>query len=166
MSAVDAVGRAEAVMDALIAVGLGGATGLLAVLARRLPLLGWLMLVPLAAAVYLYSPLTAALAGAAAGGIAAIPGTAGLPSPVKIIAAGADVVGWAVVMAVAAWLWPDRTPAWGALVMPAAAAALAAWPRFAAPPGYGGGAHVTTTPSRPRSSGGCRSPMSRGSAAT
>jgi hypothetical protein len=54
----------------IIAIGLGGVSGLLAVAARRVPVLGWLILAPLAVAVYLYSPIAAGLAGAVAGALA------------------------------------------------------------------------------------------------
>jgi hypothetical protein len=55
------------VQQAIIAVGLGAASGILAVLAPRVPWLAWLMLAPLAVAVYLYSPADAAVAGAVFG---------------------------------------------------------------------------------------------------
>jgi predicted amidohydrolase len=41
---------------------------------------------------------------------------------------------WAGVFALAAWAWPDGVPAWGALVMPAAAVAISlAWRTMGAP---------------------------------
>jgi apolipoprotein N-acyltransferase len=42
------------------------------------------------------------------------------------------------VSALAAWLWPDGVPAWGAVVMPVAAFVMVATPRFAALPGHAG----------------------------
>jgi hypothetical protein len=51
------------VLGAIIAAGLGGLLGLLAVLARRGPMLGWLIPAPLVAAVSLSSPAAAARPG-------------------------------------------------------------------------------------------------------
>lgn len=123
------------------AVLLGAASGALAVLARRLPVLGWLMLGPLAAAVYLYSPVAAGLAGLVAGAVASAPPIWGRgPSRASdTLTMGLEAAIWAVAFGVAGWLWPDGAPAWGAVVIPLAALVVSATPRFAAPPGHGGG---------------------------
>jgi hypothetical protein len=51
------------VLGAIIAAGLGGLPGLLAVRALHVPVLGWLIPVPLVAAVSLSSPAAAARPG-------------------------------------------------------------------------------------------------------
>jgi hypothetical protein len=55
--------------DAIIAVALGAASGVLGTIAFRFRLawLGWLALTPLTAAVHLFSPLAAGLAGVTCG---------------------------------------------------------------------------------------------------
>jgi predicted amidohydrolase len=123
----------------IIAIGLGGVSGLLAVVARRVPVLGWLILAPLAVAVYLYSPIAAGLAGAVAGALAVAPAVGGMPRRAQAGVIAVSAICWGVVYALAAWLWPPEVPAWGAVIMPAAALVLSALVRFAAPPGSGGG---------------------------
>lgn len=131
-------------MQAIIsAILLGGASGLLGIVAYRFRLawLGWLTLAPLAAAVYLYSPLAAGLAGGMCGTL-----LFGADRQVSLpaILRGARLVEafntawlamyWGLVFAVAAWLWPDGVPAWGALIMPAAAVVLSlTYGRFLSP---------------------------------
>jgi apolipoprotein N-acyltransferase len=124
---------------AIAAVGLGAVSGLLAVAARRVPVLGWLILAPLAAVVYLASPAAAGLAGAVAGALAVAPAAGGIPRWATAGVIAITAACWGVVYGLAAWLWPPGAPAWAAVIMPAAALALAAVTRFAAPPGYGGG---------------------------
>jgi apolipoprotein N-acyltransferase len=126
------------VLEAIIAVGLGAASGMLAVLAPRVPWLAWLMLAPLAAAVYLYSPVDAAVAGAVFGVLAwaLAAWRMRLPwwvFPAMVTAISAAFAG--TVCALAAWAWPRGVPAWGALIMPAAAVVLSGTPRLG---GYGG----------------------------
>lgn len=124
----------------IIAFALGAASALLLILSVRvrLPWLGWLMLAPLAAALYLFSPLVAALAGLSAGALYA--GTSirqmDLPGSITVISSGVTAVWWALVSALAALLWPDGVPGWGSAVVPVAALVLTAMPRFAALPGY------------------------------
>ncbi len=57
--------------EIIIAVGLGAASGILGVLAYRFGLawLAWLTLAPLAIAVYVSSPIAAALSGAVCGAL-------------------------------------------------------------------------------------------------
>jgi apolipoprotein N-acyltransferase len=126
-------------VQVIIAVGLGGVSGLLAVLAWRVPLLGWLILVPLTFATYLYSPVAASLAGAVAGALAVAPTVGGIPRWAQAGVITINAVCWGVVFGLAAWVWPPRVPAWGAVIMPVAALVLSALVRFLAPPGYGGG---------------------------
>jgi predicted amidohydrolase len=125
------------VQQAIIAVGLGAAGGILAVLAPRVPWLAWLMLAPLAVAVYLYSPLDAAVAGAVFGvfGWALAAWGMRLPWVFPAMVTAISAVFAAAVCALAAWAWPPGVPAWGALVMPAAAVVLSGAPRLG---GYGG----------------------------
>ena len=123
----------------IIAAGLGVVSGLLAVVARRVPVLGWLILAPLAAAVYLAPPVAAGLAGAVAGALAVAPSVGGIPRWAKAGVIAISAICWDVVYGLAAWLWPPGVLAWAAVIMPAAALALSAVTRFAAPPGYGGG---------------------------
>jgi hypothetical protein len=127
----------------IIAVGLGGVSGLLAVVARRVPVLGWLILAPLAAAVYLYSPVAAGLAAVVAGALALAPAVGGIPRWAQASLIVVSALSWGVVYALAAWLWPPGVPAWGAVIMPVVALVLSALVRFAAPPGYGGGSRFT-----------------------
>jgi predicted amidohydrolase len=127
----------------VIAVGLGVLSGLLAIFARQVPVFGWLILMPLAAAAYLSSPVAAGVAGVVAGALAFAPTIGGLPRRVKALMIGVAALNWGVVYAFAAWLWPPHVPAWGVLIMPVAAVLLSAVPRFAAPPGYGGAARFT-----------------------
>jgi hypothetical protein len=129
--------------DIILAVILGAASGILGILAYRFRLawLGWLTLGPLAAAVYLYSPLAAGLAGAACGAL-----LYGADRQVSLpaILRGARVIEafntawlalyWGLVFALAAWLWPKGVPGWGALIMPAAAIVLSlTYGRFLSP---------------------------------
>jgi predicted amidohydrolase len=119
--------------EVIIAVGLGGASGILGILAYRFRVawLGWLTLAPLSAAVYLYSPLAAGLAGAVCGALLA-DGNRQVSMPAVIRGArlveaaitGWHALWWGLVFALAAWLWPNGVPAWGAVVMPAAAVVL------------------------------------------
>ena len=136
--------------DVLAAVGLGAASGVLGVLAYRFrwAWLGWLTLAPLATAVYLYSPLLAGLAGGVCGlllaasnrqtsrpavyrGASAVIHLAGISG--EALFAVAVTLLWAGVFALAAWLWPNGVPAWGALIMPAAAVAVSLYDRVGAP---------------------------------
>jgi apolipoprotein N-acyltransferase len=130
--------------EVIIAVGWGAASGVLAILTVRLrqAWLGWLMLAPLAAAAYLLSPIAAALAGFAAGALYTGLSTREmkLPRSFAVIMTGATAAAWGLVSALAAWLWPDGVPAWGAVVMPVAAFVMVATPRFAAQPGHAGAA--------------------------
>jgi apolipoprotein N-acyltransferase len=124
------------------AVGLGAATGLLTILAVRAPLawLGWLMLGPLAVALYLFPPLVAALAGLTAGALYTAVGMREIKLPVSfaVIMTGIAAATWGLVSALAAWLWPDGVPAWGAVIVPAGAFLLSAAMRFGALPGQAG----------------------------
>jgi predicted amidohydrolase len=127
----------------IIAVGLGAASGILGVVAYRFGLawLAWLTLAPLAVAVYVSSPIAAALAGAICGAL--ITGgnrQVSLPAIVRgarLVEAGITTwvaLFWGLVFGLAAWLWPDGVPAWGAVIMPAAAVVLSlAYGRFLAP---------------------------------
>jgi apolipoprotein N-acyltransferase len=125
-----------------IALGLGAATGLLAILAVRVrsAWLGWLMLGPLAATLYLFTPLVAALAGVTAGALYTAAGMREirLPASFAVIMTGVAAAIWGVVSALAAWLWPGGVPAWGAVAVPAAAFMLSAAMRFGALPGQAG----------------------------
>jgi hypothetical protein len=58
-----AIRQVSQVLGAIIAAGLGGLSGLLAVLAPHVPVLGWLIPAPLVAAVSLSSPVAAGVAG-------------------------------------------------------------------------------------------------------
>lgn len=120
--------------EVIIAIGLGAASGVLGIAAYRMrwAWLGWLTLAPLAVAVYLYSPIAAGLAGFVCGTLL-VGGSrlTVLPAVVRgarlieaIIATGHGLV-WGVVFGLAAWLWPDGVPAWGAVVIPVAAVVLA-----------------------------------------
>ena len=116
-------------LDLLLAVSLGIATGLLTKAAGRMAWVGWFMLAPLCAAVYLSTPLAAAAAGFVAGGLAA-----GLEARGKFdfmpvigrIATVSTAVVWAVLFGLAALVWPDGAPGWGALIFPLAVVAATA----------------------------------------
>ena len=128
--------------DVFAALGLGAASGILGVLSYRFRLawLAWLSLAPLAAAVYLYSPLPAGLAGGVCGLLlAASDRQMSRPAVYRgarrdeALFAVAVALLWAGVFALAAWVWPNGVPAWGALVMPAAAVAVSLYLRAGAP---------------------------------
>jgi len=121
-----------------VAVALGGISGLLTILAYRFRLawLGWLLFAPLAAAVYWSSPLPAGLAGAGFGILAWSPIIWGrFPRMGEVVVTAITAISSGAVFALAAWLWPNGFPAWGALVMPIAAVVLSGAPRLG---GYGG----------------------------
>jgi apolipoprotein N-acyltransferase len=127
----------------MTAIVCGAASGLLAAVAYRwrLAWLAALALAPLVAAVYLYPPVPAGLAAMVCGVLAlgsnrqaSVP--AEVVRPARLVEAGLTVamaLAWGVVYGVAAWLWPDDVPAWGAIVMPAAAVALSLFYRTRAP---------------------------------
>src|SRR5215469_8447631 len=102
---------------------LGVAGGLLCVLTWRARLAAWVALMPLAAAAWLAAPLAAGVAGLLFGAIAAIPmlwGRVPFNRRFERITIAVSAVSFAAVMALAAWAWPDGTPAWGLVVFPAA----------------------------------------------
>lgn len=153
-------------MNAVIAVLLGVATAALAVGAFRpgMAWLGWLMLTPLVAGAYLFSPLIVGLAGLSGGALYGFLSIRemNLPRSFLLVMTSANAIVWGMVWALAAWLWPNQVPAWGALVTPAAALVVSAVPRFAAPLGRPvlpgsltrscvhriGGCRLCTSPSR------------------
>jgi predicted amidohydrolase len=106
-----------------ISAALGVSGGLLCVLAWRARLVTWVALMPLAAAAWLAAPLAAAVAGLLFGAIAAIPmlwGRVPFNRRFERTTIAVTAAGFAAAMALAAWAWPDRTPAWGLAVFPAA----------------------------------------------
>ncbi len=128
--------------DVIVALGLGAASGVLGVVAYRFRFawLGWLTLAPLATAVYLYAPLPAGLAGGVCGALLAAsnrqmsrPAASRGARRVEALFVVAVALLWAGVFAPAAWLWPNGVPAWGALIMPAAAVAVSLYHRVGAP---------------------------------
>ena len=110
-------------LDLLVAVSLGVAAGLLVMVSFRSAWIGWLALAPLCTAVYLSSPLAAAAAGFAAGALPAaytMHGKFAFMPSIARVATLMTGLGWAVAFGLAALVWPDATPAWGALIFPLA----------------------------------------------
>jgi len=104
-----------------LGLGLGLASGLLGILARRWAWIGWGMLAPLCAAIYLSPPPAAGLVGLLTGVLLAAPTVWGhFPFNRRIEVAlttlFAFVFGGA--SALAAVLWPDNAPTWGILIFP------------------------------------------------
>jgi hypothetical protein len=109
--------------------------------AVRFPLLSWVTLAPLGFATYRLSPGLAALAGALAGaGLVASAFVDRTMRPILPIAGASAAASWGLSAAVAATLWPDGQPAWGALLIPALSVTsvyplyLVGAPRWAANP--------------------------------
>ena len=116
-----------------IALLLGLTTGVLLIIAsrRRLAWLGWVALSPLCAAVFISPPPIAGLAGLVAGGLAIASAARGrFPAIPGFEAANIVFFGllWATTCAIAAWLWPDDAPAWGAVIFTAATVVFAGLP--------------------------------------
>jgi predicted amidohydrolase len=106
-----------------ISAALGLAGGLLCVLTWRARLAAWVALMPLAATAWLAAPLAAAVAGLLFGATAAAPmlwGRVPFNRRFERITIAANAVSSGAVMALAAWAWPNGTPAWGLAVFPAA----------------------------------------------
>jgi predicted amidohydrolase len=120
---------------------------LLLVLASRLGSLAWISLLPIGIATYADTPLLAALAGLVAGALAAVPNHLGRFAPsFFVLLAGTLAVVWGVTFGLAAWIWPDSIPAWGAVILPAAAVAASAIPRLVRMRGYGAPPRWTVNP--------------------
>jgi hypothetical protein len=115
--------------DLVIALGLGLGTGVLLIGAERVPVLGWVCLGPLYAAVYDSPP---PVAGAAAFlGIAvatgfAVRGVFPFARALEIILPLSAAIVWGMVSALAAWVWPSNAPLAGLLIWPAAMVGLTA----------------------------------------
>jgi predicted amidohydrolase len=118
--------------DLAIALGLGLASGilLLGLLGTaRAPLLAWVAVAPLCAAVYLAHPVVAGAAGFVAAGIAGGVGYRGMfpfARMLEVVIPLAAAIGWAIVSAVAAWVWPSDAPLACLLIWPAAMIGLTA----------------------------------------
>jgi predicted amidohydrolase len=127
----------------LAAAALGVASGLLAVITYRLrwAWLGWIALAPLAAATFLYSPVAAAAGGWVCGLLVGA-GDRQLSVPAEVIPRARAIeaglsamfaLPWAVAFGLAAWAWPNNTPAWGAVLVPAATLTIALFLKTRAP---------------------------------
>jgi predicted amidohydrolase len=125
-----------------VAIGLGATSGLMGVIAYRFRMawLGWFALAPLAAAVYLYPPLPAGLGGLICGLLiiganrqVSVPSLVPRSRIVEAVLTAVFALQWGLVFALASWVWPHATPAWGALIMPAAGIALSLGLKIRAP---------------------------------
>ncbi|HMK92856.1 MAG TPA: nitrilase-related carbon-nitrogen hydrolase [Thermoleophilia bacterium] len=108
-------------LDLLRAVLLGLASGLLLFAAARRAWLGWLALAPLCAAVYLSAPLAAGAAALVFGVLAYAPmywGRFSFIPHFTLMVVTLNAVTWGLASAVAALIWPNGSPAWGALIFP------------------------------------------------
>jgi len=106
-----------------LALGLGLTSGILGLLAHRWAWIGWVVLAPLCAAIYLSPLLAAGLVGLLTGALLAAPSVWGrfpfnrlLEVMLTVLAA----VVWGSASALAALLWPKDNPAWGLLIFPLA----------------------------------------------
>lgn len=123
----------------VFALGLGLSSGLLIIAAARFAVLGWLMLAPLCAAVYLLPAPLAAVAGVVFGALSFVPNNWGRLAPAtEMILLVPNCIVWGAGCALAAWAWPDSMPAWGALIFPLSIAAAMAIPPLAGAPRFGG----------------------------
>lgn len=125
-------------LSALLALALGLGSGLLIIAAARHALLGWLMLAPLCAAIYLLPPPLAGLAGVVTGALSVIPNNWGRLTPAieKILLVPNGIV-WGAASALAAWTWPDGDPGWGVLIFPLSIVAALAIPLLTGAPRFG-----------------------------
>jgi predicted amidohydrolase len=115
--------------DLAIALGLGLATGILVVGADRMPLLGWVCLAPLCAAVYLSPPLVAGAAAFVGISVAAsfiVRGLFPFARVFEVVIILSSALIWAITSALAAWVWPPDAPLAGLLIWPAAMVGLTA----------------------------------------
>lgn len=124
--------------DIVVAIALGAASGGILILATRIPLLAWVSLAPLGLAMYIEGPVLAGVAGLLTGVLALGPGHWGRFG-VGLIGLMSTFTGivWAATTGLGAWLWPDGEPAWGALIMPAAAVIASGFARRTSTQGYG-----------------------------
>jgi predicted amidohydrolase len=121
-----------------LASALGAGSGLLILSATRFALLGWIMLTPLCAAVYWLPPPFAALAGLIAGACSVVPNNWGrLFRHIEIIMVISTGILWGVSCALAAWLWPNDSPGWGALLFPIFIVIATAIPELNGAPRFG-----------------------------
>lgn len=118
------------VMPAL-AMFLGLSSGLLVALGWRARAACAVMLLPLAAAIYLCPPADAAVAGLLFGAAAAVPcawGRFPFNRRFERVIVASQALLSAALAATAAWVWPDRAPAWGLVIFPVTIVVLAALP--------------------------------------
>jgi apolipoprotein N-acyltransferase len=110
----------------------GVASGLLLLASSRIFWLGWFVLAPLCAAVYVSPPVAAALAGAAFGVLALASTYWGrysfMPRSFLPLITIMNGVLCSVTFGLAALLWPNGAPAWAVLIFPVATVAAFAVP--------------------------------------
>jgi len=116
----------------------GGVSGLMIGFGKRLPLLGFVALVPVGLCMLSGSALEASVAGAVAGVLASVPSvwtrTLRKLVPLAAISGGA---GWALAFALAGWLQRQQGPGFIVVSLPLGAALATLLPRLAGAPRWG-----------------------------